>query len=597
MRWVVNRSDEVTAGTASASTVDPQESGKPARFEPGELRVEIAYRTDVGRARDHQEDSVGVFVPTDPQVLAQKGRLLVVADGMGGHAAGEIASQKAVEEVSRAYYADPNWDLVSSLAEAIQSANNAIYRQALAQEGASGMGTTVVAAVIRGGSVQIGSVGDSRAYLLRNRTIAQITEDHSWVGEQVRIGTLTPEQAAVHPQSNLLLRALGKEPAARPDFFSGELQPGDTLVLCSDGLIRHVSDAEILVAAWPADVDPDAAAQRLVDLANMRGGSDNVTVVVARAAQPGFAAPPPTRKTLAVALGHPSKTVLAVIATLAVLAAGSLLLALLVARQPRNAGSEPQGAQTGAVAPSAATGTGPASAPLAQPASLETGASSPPTRQTSVPTSSTQDAPAALLAAPQGLWTTSLTDATGQMQFAWKWDLQLPAGDAFEVRIWQDPAEPHAGAAEPGLERCVARQGTPFAGCWMQVVDVGNVPAVKRGGPGAYYWTVAVVRPSATANGGWETAGAEAKPGWFTYGGPFPTTTLVKLQTQALPSPRPTRTVVSAVGAPSPKPTEKPAPSPNPTREVAASPRPAQTEQPKRFPTLALPTLPKPKFP
>lgn len=253
----------------------------PALPPTTDLRLRVAYLSDIGRARDHQEDAVGVFVPADAATLAAKGQLLIVADGMGGHQAGEVASRLAVAEIQRAYYAGSNEDLASSLAEAFAAAHTAIHEQAQRMPGERGMGTTAVAAVVRGRAVQIANVGDSRAYLLRAGAITQITEDHSWVARQVQAGILTPEQAVQHPQRNLITRALGKGEAVAPDLFSGELQAGDVLLLCSDGLTRHVHDQELLdiVAADP----PDSAVRRLVELTNRRGGGDNITVVVARA--------------------------------------------------------------------------------------------------------------------------------------------------------------------------------------------------------------------------------------------------------------------------------------------------------------------------
>ncbi len=243
--------------------------------------LRIAHLSDVGRARDHQEDASGVFKPTDPALLARRGELFVVADGMGGHNAGEVASQLALNELQRAYFADANADIQASLAQALQTANQAIYQLSRADARQMGMGTTAALAVVHNQNVFVSNVGDSRVYLIRGGQITQITRDHSWVEEQVRAGVLTPEQARTHPQRNIITRALGTGPAVEPDFYTGGLQLGDVLVLCSDGLTGHVADQEILLIA--GDNPPNVAAQRLIDLANERGGSDNITAIVVRA--------------------------------------------------------------------------------------------------------------------------------------------------------------------------------------------------------------------------------------------------------------------------------------------------------------------------
>lgn len=247
--------------------------------------LRIAHLSDIGRARDHQEDASGVFKPADPGLLARRGELFIVADGMGGHNAGEVASQLALSELQRVYYADASPDIQAGLAQALQSTNQAIYQLSQTDARQKGMGTTAVLAVVHDLGVFVSNVGDSRAYLIRGGQITQITRDHSWVEEQVRAGVLTPEQARTHPQRNIITRALGTGPAVEPDFYSGNLQLGDVLVLCSDGLTGHVADQEILLLA--GDNPPQIAAQRLIDLANERGGSDNISVIVVRAEAPG----------------------------------------------------------------------------------------------------------------------------------------------------------------------------------------------------------------------------------------------------------------------------------------------------------------------
>lgn len=460
----------------------------------GDLRLRVAHLSDLGHVRDHQEDAVGVFAPDDPAVLARKGQLLMVADGMGGHQAGEVASRMAVAEVSRAYYADPGDDPATSLARAFQAANQAIYRQAQAAHDEQGMGTTVAAAVIRGRSVQLANIGDSRIYLLRGRAVTQLTEDHSWVAEQMRAGILTPEQAANHPQRNLVVRALGKREAVQPDFFSGELKAGDVLLLCSDGLTGHVRDEELAEIA--GGNSPDVAVRRLVDLANSRGGSDNISVIVARLEGPEAVAPAAAPAAAPKAVRLPPRTIVIAIAALALLALIALLLALLLEREPSGEGPEPGESQPGATT---------ALTPVLTVADVT---SAPPT-VTLAPTVEAASVEATgMLPAPTNLVIANASGANlinaDQVQFTWRWDGQLPAGHAFEVRIWKGDSDPHLGAAESARERRDSG--------WTQTINVALAPAVRQGGEGLYHWTVAVVRTAP-----YERVGAEAAPGLFEY--------------------------------------------------------------------------------
>ena len=236
--------------------------------------MQVACRTDPGRVRDHNEDHVSVT----PHIMS-KGALLIIADGMGGHLAGEVASQLAAQTVRREYYTGGLLDPSAQLLAAVQAANRAVYELARADPARTGMGTTLVAAVVLGEQAYLAHVGDSRAYLL-NSTIRQLTTDHSFVGGQVRAGILTPEQARRHPQRNVLTRALGAKPNVAVDVCQVTLQAGDTLLLCSDGLTEHVADGILWDVA--AHSEPGQAAARLVELANEAGGADNISVIVAR---------------------------------------------------------------------------------------------------------------------------------------------------------------------------------------------------------------------------------------------------------------------------------------------------------------------------
>ncbi len=249
---------------------------------PDTLRVGQA--SDVGRVRSLNQDTVSCFVPEDEVQFRDKGALFLVADGMGGHRAGEVASQEAVDRVREGYYAATTSDADAPggtgviLKRAFEAANDAVWTLAQADPSLAGMGTTLVAAVIRGGKAVIANVGDSRAYLLRGKEFAQITVDHSWVEEQIRAGELTHEQARKHPQRNLITRALGTRPEVAVDLFEVPLRDGDLLLLCTDGLTGQVAPRD--VAAVIAELPPQEAADELVARANGRGGIDNVSVVI-----------------------------------------------------------------------------------------------------------------------------------------------------------------------------------------------------------------------------------------------------------------------------------------------------------------------------
>ncbi len=228
---------------------------------------ESAGRTDPGRVRRRNEDT---FV-LDPPLFA-------VADGMGGAQAGEVASRLAAAAFREYHEADrlaPN----DRLQAIIEEANRRIYDRARSDSNVSGMGTTVTAALLIGGRVTLGHVGDSRAYRIREGELEQLTEDHSLVGDLMRSGRLTAEEAEAHPQRSVITRALGTDPEVTVDTSVVDAQPGDLFLLCSDGLTTMVADEDILgiLAAAPT---LDDAARELVRAANTGGGEDNVTVVL-----------------------------------------------------------------------------------------------------------------------------------------------------------------------------------------------------------------------------------------------------------------------------------------------------------------------------
>jgi protein phosphatase len=239
--------------------------------------------TDRGRVRTSNQDAFAI--------LDDLG-LWVVADGMGGGPGGDIASRIAVDSFATALKKGketPSQQSVThALRQAIQVANEAIRAAARKRRELTGMGTTLVAAYIPASSTPDGSssqvtvlhVGDSRAYLFRHDTLTAMTRDHSWVEEQIRQGNLTPEHAAAHPLRHVLSRAVGSQAKVEPDTSSHTLQPGDRLLLCTDGLTKMLTDAEILAILLKQTGSGAAACRALVDEANRRGGEDNVTVIL-----------------------------------------------------------------------------------------------------------------------------------------------------------------------------------------------------------------------------------------------------------------------------------------------------------------------------
>lgn len=223
-------------------------------------------RTDVGCVRDHNEDSLVVAPP-----------LYVVCDGMGGHAAGEVASEIAVRVIENRA---PQHADVEELGRAVEEANLAIIRAAREGRGREGMGTTCTAAILEGERLVIAQVGDSRAYLLSKGRLQQLTRDHSLMADLIEAGHITKEEAKVHPQRSVITRALGSDPRMLPDLFELDVNPGDRLLICSDGLTTMLSDEEI-AQLLARTADPQLCARQLVNAAIAAGGYDNVTVIVA----------------------------------------------------------------------------------------------------------------------------------------------------------------------------------------------------------------------------------------------------------------------------------------------------------------------------
>ncbi len=249
--------------------------------------------TDVGRKRKHNEDAFALDVTEG---------LFIVADGMGGHAAGEVASKITVETIgefiaSTRQKEEATWPFKynhelefnsNRLAVAIEKANERVMAAVAAQPWLKGMGTTVVAGLLNEKIFSLAHVGDSRAYLYRDGQLSRLTDDHSWVHEQVTAGILTEEEAKTHPLKNVVTRALGGGPSVSPDLQELVFSPGDRYLFCSDGLTTMVSDEEIRDNAAMVPKAQDLC-QKLVDMANEKGGVDNITVVVVDIVDPSAA--------------------------------------------------------------------------------------------------------------------------------------------------------------------------------------------------------------------------------------------------------------------------------------------------------------------
>jgi PPM family protein phosphatase len=254
--------------------------GGPDGAADAEPRIEVGLATDVGRVRSGNEDSI-LCEPLESVLVAERGLFCAVADGMGGHAAGEEASSMAVKIARDSFYggsgeANP----IETLRLAVAQANLAIYEAGAGKTGRDHMGTTLTAAVLFNHRVIVGHVGDSRCYLVQGNEIRQISRDHSWVAEEVEAGRMTPEQARVNPRRNIITRALGLRPDVEVDTYEAEIEPGNILVICSDGLHGLVGEDEII--SYVRRLPPADAVDALVHLANDRGGPDNISVVVAR---------------------------------------------------------------------------------------------------------------------------------------------------------------------------------------------------------------------------------------------------------------------------------------------------------------------------
>ncbi|HEU5358683.1 MAG TPA: Stp1/IreP family PP2C-type Ser/Thr phosphatase [Gemmatimonadales bacterium] len=239
------------------------------------MRFSCAARTDVGIVRSGNEDNY--------LMLDERG-VFIVADGMGGHAAGEVASEMAVHTIAKelgTVRGMTDEEIGERMRSAIRAANAAIFERTLTEHDKRGMGTTATALVLLAGRYLLGQVGDSRGYLLRDGELFQVTKDHSYVQEQVDAGLLTPEQARVHPYSNVITRCVGANADVLPDLYFGALRPGDVLLLASDGLTGMLED-EHLQKILTSPGGPQEWVDAMITDANRRGGLDNITAIIVR---------------------------------------------------------------------------------------------------------------------------------------------------------------------------------------------------------------------------------------------------------------------------------------------------------------------------
>lgn len=236
--------------------------------------MEFGFKTDTGKVRNVNQDAF--FVMPDE-------RFFLVADGVGGHNNGELASRTVMSDIAEYVKGDPlsadadDNSVIDYFRRLIGSANAHIYKMAR-QNSPGGMATTLVALFVGEKKAYVANVGDSRLYLVRNGSIRQITEDHTYVNKLIKEGIITKEQARTHPDKNMITRAIGAESEVRPDFFDFEIQENDILVLCTDGLYNEIGDQELCEALVSAK-DMRTVCSSLVEQANSRGGADNITVV------------------------------------------------------------------------------------------------------------------------------------------------------------------------------------------------------------------------------------------------------------------------------------------------------------------------------
>jgi len=237
-------------------------------------RLKTFSISDIGKTREMNQD----YMYTSENAIGNLPNLFIVADGMGGHKAGEFASKFTVETIVESIQTSGQKEPVQIIEEAIQTANSKLIQKSREDETMTGMGTTVVVVTVIGDKAFVANVGDSRMYVV-GKEIAQVTRDHSLVEEMVRMGELAKDAAKDHPDKNIITRAIGAAPEVVVDFFEVELYPQDYILMCSDGLTNMVEDEEIRTIIQ-SQRDVAERVEKLIETANSHGGQDNITVVI-----------------------------------------------------------------------------------------------------------------------------------------------------------------------------------------------------------------------------------------------------------------------------------------------------------------------------
>ena len=237
--------------------------------------MKISSLTDIGNTREMNQD----YLYSSEESVGKLPNLFLVADGMGGHKAGEFASRYVVEHIVRSIKGSKEEEAVGILSESIETANRKLKEYADAHQQMRGMGTTIVAAVIQGRTLLVANVGDSRLYIVGDE-ITQVTQDHSLVQEMVRLGQMDPQSAKNHPDKNIITRALGAERTVDIDFFDLKLEPDSTILMCSDGLSNMVEDSKLEEIILDQTEELPKKGEKLLKEANQNGGKDNIAVIL-----------------------------------------------------------------------------------------------------------------------------------------------------------------------------------------------------------------------------------------------------------------------------------------------------------------------------
>lgn len=270
MGWISNLFGKKTTPFVEAIKTEPTEPEN----------IAAVVLSDLGNIRTNNEDKGLFYKVADENIIREKGYMLIVADGMGGHNAGEVASQMAADIVSREYFNMNVGSVEKNLEKALTLANKNIYEKSTSNEACKGMGTTCTVLLVKGSDVYYAHVGDSRAYIQKGNSIEQITQDHTYVQELVNNGEITAAEAATHPKRNILTNAMGTKPELRVDTGKSKysFESNERLLLCSDGLYDYLNDVELKDILFKNSIK--TAADMMVQQAKARGGHDNITVVI-----------------------------------------------------------------------------------------------------------------------------------------------------------------------------------------------------------------------------------------------------------------------------------------------------------------------------